>query len=96
MTPENVRAAADADPGELNEPALCPCGQGYIGHADHGFVVQVLEVEPPQGTVALLHAVTLPGEPCRVACEPRYAARRSPNGWRPMGSPATPSWKPGS
>ena len=38
------------------------------------FVVQVLEVEPPQGTVALLHAVTLPGEPCRVACEPLYAA----------------------
>ena len=71
---ENVAMAADADPGELNEPALCPCGQGYIGHADHGLVVQVLEVEPPQGTVALLHAVTLPGEPCRVACEPRMAA----------------------
>ena len=63
-----------ADPGELDEPALCPCGQGYVGHADHGLVVQVLAVEPPHGTVALLHAVTLPGEPCRVACEPRMAA----------------------
>jgi len=102
-----------ADPGELDEPALCPCGQGYVGHADHGLVVQVLEVEPPHvatftarpdgtcsacgrpeadhdrrhdlpdapayclvqpASVALLHAVTLPGEPCRVACEPRMAA----------------------
>ena len=25
-------------------------------------------------TVAILHAFTLPGEPCRVACEPRMAA----------------------
>jgi hypothetical protein len=113
LTPEQVRQAADADPGELNEPALCPCGQGYIGHADHGLVVQVLEVEPPHvttytarpdGTCAacsrpeadhdrrydlpvapayclvqpssatVVRAVMLSGEPCRVACEPRYAA----------------------
>lgn len=74
MKPEQVRQAADADPGELDEPALCPCGAGYVGHADHGLVVQVVAVEPPQGTVAVLHAFLLSGEPCRVACEPRMAA----------------------
>lgn len=47
MSPEDVRLAADADPGELEEPALCPCGKGYVGHADHGLVVQVLAVDPP-------------------------------------------------
>jgi hypothetical protein len=58
----------------MTAPELCPCGQHY-DRVDLGVVVQVLEVEPPRpGTVALLHAVTLPGEPCRVACEPRMAA----------------------
>ena len=42
--------------------------------ADHGLIVQVVSVEPPQGTVALLHAFTLPGDPVRVAVEPRMAA----------------------
>jgi hypothetical protein len=41
---------------------------------EHGLVVQVVAVEPADGTVALLRAVTLPGLPCRVACEPREAA----------------------
>jgi hypothetical protein len=29
-----IADAADSDPGEPNEPALCPCGRGYCGHAD--------------------------------------------------------------
>ena len=36
--------------------------------------VQVLAVEPSQGTLAVLRALTPDGRPCRVACEPRYAA----------------------
>lgn len=27
--------AMDGDPGEAGEPPLCPCGEGYVGHADH-------------------------------------------------------------
>jgi hypothetical protein len=30
-----VREAADADPGETDEPPLCPCGHGYVGHGGH-------------------------------------------------------------
>lgn len=37
------------------------------------FVVQVVAVEPQPGTVTVLRAVFLSGEPCRVACEPREA-----------------------
>jgi hypothetical protein len=36
--------------------------------------VQVLAVDPPRGTLAVLHAVTPDGRPCRVACDPGYAA----------------------
>ena len=36
--------------------------------------VQVLAVDPPQGTLAVLRALTPDGRRCRVACEPRYAA----------------------
>jgi hypothetical protein len=41
--------------------------------APERLIVQVLEVEPQPGTITLLHAVLLSGEPCRVACEPRMA-----------------------
>jgi hypothetical protein len=36
--------------------------------------VQVLAVDPPRGTLAVLHAVTPDGRPGRVACDPGYAA----------------------
>ena len=36
--------------------------------------VQVLAVDPQQGTLAVLRALAPDGRPCRVACEPRYAA----------------------
>jgi len=46
MNPQDLRDAADDDPGEANEPALCPCGRGYIGHADH------LAQNPPTSATA--------------------------------------------
>ena len=36
--------------------------------------LQVLAVDPPHGTLAVLRALTPDGRPCRVACDPRYAA----------------------
>jgi hypothetical protein len=36
--------------------------------------LQVLAVDPPHGTLAVLRALTPEGWPCRVACDPRYAA----------------------
>jgi hypothetical protein len=36
--------------------------------------VRVLAVDPQQGTLAVLRALTPDGRPCRIACEPRMAA----------------------
>ena len=32
---EQLAAAADSDPGERDEPPLCWCDLGYIGHSTH-------------------------------------------------------------
>jgi hypothetical protein len=37
-------------------------------------LVQVIDVEPQHGTVTVLDAYTIPGDPVRVAAEPRMAA----------------------
>ncbi len=66
---ELVYRAAGSLPGRTHRE-----GNAVTEPTDDGFIVQVLEVEALPGTVAVLRAVLLSGEPCRVACDPREAA----------------------
>lgn len=71
-----IAAAADADPGETNEPPLCPCGRGYVGHAvhEHTRLVRVSGVALRSPTVWVLEGTEVDtGRAVAFSCEPRYA-----------------------